>query len=75
MDKLNKIRQMYVHTGINTGCITAWYGKCSSSDRMALQRVVRMAQYNTGAKPPAILDLYNRLCQRKGHKLSDFLNN
>ena len=29
---------------ILTGCITAWYGNCSSSDRNALQRVVRTAQ-------------------------------
>jgi hypothetical protein len=31
------------------GCITAWYGNCSASDRKALPRVVRMAQYITGA--------------------------
>jgi hypothetical protein len=36
------------------GCITAWYGKCLASDRKALQRVVRTAQYITGAKLPAI---------------------
>ena len=30
---------------ILTGCITAWYGNCSASDRKALQRVVRTAQY------------------------------
>ena len=41
-------------------CITAWYGNCSASDRKALQRVGRMAQYITGAKLPAILDLYTR---------------
>ena len=34
--------------------ITAWYGSCSASDRKALQRVVRTAQYITGAKLPAI---------------------
>ena len=37
-----------------TGCITAWYSNCSVSDRKALQRVVRTAQYITGAKLPAI---------------------
>ncbi|CDQ65214.1 unnamed protein product [Oncorhynchus mykiss] len=37
---------------ILTGCITAWYVNCSTSDRKALQRVVRMAQYITGAKFP-----------------------
>ena len=28
---------------ILTGCITAWYGNCSASDRKALQRVVHQA--------------------------------
>ena len=44
--------------------ITAWYGNCSDSDRKALQRVVRMAQYITGAKLPAIQDLYTRRSKR-----------
>jgi hypothetical protein len=54
---------------ILTGCITAWYGNCSVSDCKALQRVVRTAQYITGAKLPATQDLYNRRCQRKAHKI------
>ena len=45
---------------ILTGCITAWYGTCSASDRKALQKLVRMAQYITGAKLPATQDLYIR---------------
>ena len=36
---------------ILTGCITAWYGNCLASDRKALQRVVRTAQYITGTGP------------------------
>ncbi|KAK6318552.1 hypothetical protein J4Q44_G00118430 [Coregonus suidteri] len=51
---------------ILTGCIT---GNCSASDRKALQRVVRTAQYITGAKLPAIQDLYTRRCQRKALKI------
>ena len=47
---------------ILTDCITAWYGNCSVSDRKARQRVVQMAQYITGAKLPAIQDLYTRWC-------------
>jgi hypothetical protein len=47
---------------ILTGCITAWYGNCLSSDCKELQRVVRMAQYITGAELHAILDLYTRWC-------------
>ena len=34
-----------------------------------LQRVMRMAQYITGTKLPAIQDLYTRLCQRKALKI------
>ncbi|KAM9459181.1 uncharacterized protein ACWYII_010881 isoform 2-T2 [Salvelinus alpinus] len=54
---------------ILTGCITAWYSNCSASDRKALQRVVRTAQYITGAKLPAIQDLSTRRCQRKALKI------
>ena len=54
---------------ILTGCITAWYGNCSASDVKALQRIVRVAQYITGARLPAIQDLYNRRCQRKAQKI------
>jgi hypothetical protein len=35
---------------------------CSASGHKALQRVVSTAQYITGAKLPAIQDLYTRLC-------------
>ena len=52
-----------------TGCITAWYGNCSTYDRKALQRVMRTVQYITGAKLPAIQDLYTRRCQRKALKI------
>ena len=48
-----------------TGCIIAWYGNCSASDRKALQKVVCTGEYITGAKLPAIQDLYTRRCQRK----------
>ncbi|KAM9560447.1 uncharacterized protein ACWYII_018752 [Salvelinus alpinus] len=65
------IKRFYSCTieSILTGCITAWYGNCSASDRKALQRVVRTAQYITGAKLPAIQDLYTRRCQRKALKI------
>jgi hypothetical protein len=54
---------------ILTFCITAWYGNFSASDRKALLRVVRTAQYITVAKLPAIQDLYTRRCQRKARKI------
>jgi hypothetical protein len=53
---------------ILTGCITAWYGNCLASDRKALQRVVCTAQYITGAKLPAIQDLYNQAVSEEGPK-------
>ena len=49
-----KVLQLH---GCITGCNTAWCGNCSASDRKALQRVMRMAQYITGAKISAIQDL------------------
>ena len=54
---------------ILTGCITAWYGKCSDLERKSLQRVVWTAQYITEAKLPAIQDLDTRRCQRKALKI------
>jgi hypothetical protein len=52
------------------GCITAWYGNCLASDRKSLQRVVCTAQYITGAKLPAIQDLWMvSRCQRKAIKM------
>ena len=54
---------------ILTGCITGWYGNCSTTDLKALQWVVRTAQYITGAKLPAIQDLYTRQCQRMALKI------
>ena len=50
---------------ILTGCITAWYGNCLASDCKALQRVMRTAQYITGAELLAFQDLYTRRCQMK----------
>jgi hypothetical protein len=35
---------------ILTGCITVWYENCSASDCKAIERVVRTAQYITGAE-------------------------
>ncbi|XP_064801114.1 focal adhesion kinase 1-like [Oncorhynchus masou masou] len=50
----------YREESILTGCITAWYGNCSASDRKALQWVLLTTQYITGAKLPANQDLYTR---------------
>jgi hypothetical protein len=50
---------------ILTGCISAWYSNYLASDCKVLQRVMRTAQYITGAELPAIQDLYTKWCQRK----------
>ena len=52
-----------------SGCISAWYSSSLASDHKVQQRVVRMAQYITGAKFPAIQDPYTRQCQRKAQKI------
>jgi gmma-aminobutyric acid receptor subunit gamma len=56
------LKRLYSCTieSILTGCITAWNGNCSASDRKALQRIVC-----TGAMHTAIQGLYTRQCQRK----------
>ena len=68
---LQILKMLYSCTieSILTGCITAWYGNCSASDLKALQRVVRTAQYITGAKLPAIQNLDTRRLQRKVLKI------
>ena len=53
---------------ILSGCITAWYGNCSTHNRKALQRVVLSAQRITGGKLPALQDTYTR-CHRKAIKI------
>ena len=57
------LKQLYSFTikSILTGCITAWYGKCTALDHKVLQRVVWTAQYV--AALPAIQDIYIRRCQ------------
>ena len=54
---------------ILSGFITAWYGNCTTINRMALQRVVRSAQRITGGKLPPLHDTYNTRCHRKVKKI------
>ncbi|XP_055724603.1 uncharacterized protein LOC129815157 [Salvelinus fontinalis] len=51
------------------GCITSWYGNCSTHNRKALQRVVSSAQCITGGKLPALQDTYTTRCHRKAKKI------
>ena len=52
------LKKFYSCTIESIGCITAWYGNCAASDRKALQRVVRTAQF------PAIQDIDCPVCYR-----------
>ncbi|KAM9411203.1 uncharacterized protein ACWYII_026026 [Salvelinus alpinus] len=54
---------------ILSGCITAWYGNCTSLNRKALQRVMRSAQRITGVKLPGLHDTYSTRCHRKAKKI------
>ena len=49
---------------ILSGCITAWYGNCTASNRRALQRVVRLAQHITEGTLPALQDTYSRKAKK-----------
>ena len=44
---------------ILSGCITAWYGNCTTRNHKALQRVVRSDQRITGGKLPALQVTYS----------------
>ena len=60
-----QILKCFSSCNILAGCITAWHGNYK-----ALQMVVRMAQYITRAKLPAIQDLYTRRYQRNTLNIS-----
>ena len=47
---------------ILTNCISVWYNSCTVSDRKALQRVVKTAQYIIGTQLPPIVDLQRQRC-------------
>ncbi len=53
---------------ILTGCITAWYGNSTSSNRKAQQRVVRTAHHTVGGELPSLQDIYTR-CMRKARRI------
>ncbi|KAI4893673.1 hypothetical protein NFI96_030505 [Prochilodus magdalenae] len=65
------LRTFYTCTveSVLTGSITTWYGNCIASERKALQRVVRAAQYITGVQLPNLLDLYTSRCLRKTRRI------
>ena len=68
---VNKNTNFYRCTieSILSGCITAWYGNCTTLNRKALQRMVRSAQRIPGGKLPALHATYNTRCHRKAKKI------
>ncbi len=65
------LRSFYTCTveSILTGCITAWYGNSTASNRRALQRVVRTARHIVGGELPSLQDIYTRRCTRKARRI------
>ena len=59
---------------ILSGCITAWYGNCTTHNRKSLQRVVGSAQRITMAKLPALQDTYSTRCHRNIKKIIKDIN-
>ena len=60
---------------ILTGCITVWYGSCTTKDRKVLHSVVRPAEFIIGREHPALQDTYHTRCLRKaGRILKDCYN-
>uniref|UniRef100_A0AAZ3NU15 Ciliary BBSome complex subunit 2 N-terminal domain-containing protein n=1 Tax=Oncorhynchus tshawytscha TaxID=74940 RepID=A0AAZ3NU15_ONCTS len=59
---------------ILSGCMTAWYGNCTTHNRKAFQWVVWYAQRITGGKLPALLDTYSTRCHRKAKKIIKDIN-
>lgn len=55
---------------ILTNCISVWYGNCSVSDRKALQRVVKTAQWITGTQLPTIENIYHKRCLGRARNAS-----
>ncbi len=54
---------------ILTGCVTAWYGRCTGLNRKALQRVVKTAQHITRKELPSMEDLYTKWCKKKANEI------
>ncbi|KAI4874696.1 hypothetical protein NFI96_021606, partial [Prochilodus magdalenae] len=52
-----------------TSSITAWYGNCTAQDRKALQRVIKTAQFISGAAFPSLQDIYRTRVFRRAHSI------
>ncbi len=60
---------LHLHCGEHPGCITAWFGNSTASNRRALQRVVQTARHIVGGELPSLQDIYTRWCTRKARRI------
>ncbi len=65
------LKQFYscIVESILTGCITAWYGKCTALNRKAMKRIVQTAQHIVGGKLHSLQDIYTQWSVRKARKI------
>ncbi|KAI4877548.1 hypothetical protein NFI96_031460, partial [Prochilodus magdalenae] len=56
---------------ILSSCITAWFGNCTASDGMSLQRVVRTAEKIICVSLLTVTDIYTTRCIRKATSIVD----
>ncbi len=54
---------------VPTQCISVWYGNVYNQDCKALQRVVRLAEHNSGSALPSLQDIYLRHCKSRAAKI------
>ncbi len=54
---------------VPTQCISVWYGNVSNQDCKALQRVVRLAEHNSGSALPSLQDIYLKHCKSRAAKI------
>ncbi|KAK3527308.1 hypothetical protein QTP86_020237 [Hemibagrus guttatus] len=56
---------------ILSSCITAWFGNCTISDYMSLQRIVSTAEKIIRVSLPSIMDIYTTCCICKANSIVD----
>lgn len=64
-------KSFYIATveSVLSGSITAWYGNCSSQDKIALHRVIRCAERITRTALPGLQDIYTRRCRSRANRI------
>ncbi len=60
---------LHLHCGKHPDCITAWFGNSTSSNRKALQSVVRTVRHTVGGELSTLQDIYIRRCMRKARRI------